>query len=348
MSKSFTDILNQIINDSKLHTSLLYNLSRLNEDMLDTFKRIWPTINVERRRLILKELFEIIEGNFEVNFNPIFIWVMADTDAEVRTTAIRALWEYEHPHLIRPLIHLLKTDEAIAVREAAATALGQFIYLRELEEMDWDEATLAEEALLEIIYQPNEHVDVRRRAIESIGFSSAPGITKIIGNAYYNENQKVRVSAIFAMGRNADIRWIPRIIAELENEEAEFRFEAARACGELEAQAAIDKLVALIEYDSDPEVQEMAIWALGQIGGDNARQVLELCVDNDNEVLAMAAEAALEELTLFGDSMLLYDFDEDNDNSDDDFLALHDDNLGGFSTENNIDGKSNKQDNNLT
>ena len=129
----------------------------------------------------------------------------------------------------------------------------------------------------------------------------------------------MKVSAIFAMGRNADYRWISHIIEELDNDNAELRFEAARACGELEAKEAISKLAHILDEDPDVEVQEMAVWALGRIGGDTAREVLEICLESDNEALAAAAEDALDELNMFGD-MMLYDFDDD-----DDFLEFDDD-----------------------
>lgn len=322
MSKSFEDILNQIATDAMLHTGLLYNLSKMSPEALGIFKQAWPTMATKRRRAVMQELMDITEANFEVDFNPVFLLGMADDDEKVRATAIKSLWEYEHPDLIRPLIHLLKTDESVMVKEAAATALGQFIYLRELEEIDWGEATLAEEALLETIYHPTEDANVKRRAVESIGFSGEANIAQIIENAYYDDNDKMRISAIFAMGRNADARWIPWLIKELDNGSAEFRFEAARACGELEAKAAVDKLVILVD-DEDLEVREMAVWALGRIGGDTARKMLEACAESDDEALAVAAEAALDEINLF-DNMLLYDFDEDV-MDDDNFIELYDD-----------------------
>jgi len=69
----------------------------------------------------------------------------------------------------------------------------------------------------------------------------------------------------------------------------------------------------------------MAIWALGRIGGNVAREALEVCLDHDYEVLALAAEAALEELNIFADGMMLYDFSEylDEEN-DDDFIDFFD------------------------
>jgi len=317
MSASFKDILQNIATDPQLHTSHLYILSKMDKTRLTTFKEVWPTIPVKRQRDILQELMEITEANFEVDFDPVFLLGMGDPDAEVRALAIKCLWEHERPALIRPLVHLLKTDEADIVREAAASALGKFIYLRELEEIDPNEAALAEEVLLETIYQGTETVDVRRRAIEAVSYSGDKRVLPIIETAYYSDDEKMQASAIFSMGRNSDQRWLPLIIEELDNPNNEIRFEACRASGELEAKEAVEKLAALIEEDPDVEVQEMAIWALGRIGGQTARDVLEECLDHENEALANAAEEALDELNIYDESLMLYDFTDYMDDDDD-------------------------------
>ncbi|MCB0194875.1 MAG: HEAT repeat domain-containing protein [Anaerolineae bacterium] len=319
MSNTFKQTLEELGSEPKLSSSKLYTLSRMSQEDLATFKELWPSIPVQRRQTIIQELMETSEINFEVDFNPVFLTALGDEDAEVRTTAIKSLWEYEEPHLIAPLIHLLKTDETAAVREAAASALGKFIYLKEIEELDWDEGNLAEEALLQTIHSANEDSDVQRRAVEAIAYSSREGITEIIEAAYYNDDEKVQVSAVFAMGRNADKRWIPLVLEELDNSNSEIRFEAARASGELEAKGAVNKLIFIIDEDPDLEVQEMAIWALGRIGGDTARQALEACLDSDVEALAMAAEESLDELNIFDDDLIMYDFDEDDEYDEDDF-----------------------------
>jgi HEAT repeat protein len=79
------------------------------------------------------------------------------------------------------------------------------------------------------------------------------------------------------------------------------RYEAARACGELQLHDTVTELEELTD-DVDPEVQEAAIWALGQIGGDRARQILERHCSATDEVIRTAAEDALSELEfLHGD-----------------------------------------------
>lgn len=317
--KTFKEVLEELATDEKLSSAKLYALSKMNRECLQTFSQIWPTIEVQRRRTIVQELMETAEVNFEVDFDPVFLTALGDEDAQVRATAIRSLWEYEQPSLITPLIHLLKTDEAEIVREAAAGALGKFVFLKELEEIDWHQGELAEEALLTTIHQASETLDVRRRAIESMAYSSHPRVIDIIEAAYYSDYDKMQVSAIFAMGRSADVRWVPRVIEELDNPSTEVRYEAARACGELESKEAVDRLIQLLEEDEDSEVQEMVIWALGRIGGSKARHVLEAYLDSEADNLALAAEESLDELNLFDDAMMLYDFefDDEEDELDD-------------------------------
>jgi HEAT repeat protein len=319
MTQSFNDQLNQIATEKELHSSSLYIFSNLKQEALVSFKSIWPTIPVQRRRDIMHELVEISEVNFEVYFDPVFLLALGDEDAEVRTAAINGLWEHEDPQLIGPLVHLLRTDETVGVRAAAATALGHFVYLGAVEEIDQHQTLLAEEALLDTIHQGKEDIEVRRRAVESIAFSSEPAVAQIIENAYYDENEKMQVSAIFAMGRSADSHWRPQVIVELDNENSEIRYEAARACGELEASEAVAKLVELIDEDPDLQVQEMAIWALGRIGGQAASEALEICLESEVEVISLAAEEALDELNLFSDSFDLLDFDDDDDDDWSDF-----------------------------
>ena len=88
---------------------------------------------------------------------------------------------------------------------------------------------------------------------------------------------------------------------ELFSPRPELRYEAARACGELQLGEVVPELEELID-DFDLEVQEAALWALGQIGGSRAREVLEYYCDVEDEATRVAAEAALDELEfLHGD-----------------------------------------------
>ncbi|MEM7346340.1 MAG: HEAT repeat domain-containing protein [Chloroflexota bacterium] len=324
MKNTFKETIKAIATDEKLHTSLLYSLSRMTVDSLEIFKQEWPEVSIARRQEIIRELIEIAETNFEVDFTPIFLLGLADIDETVRASSLKGLWGEEDTALIKPLIYLFQTDEAPSVRAAAATTLGQYIYLSEIEEIPAEAVEPIKEALLEAIYQADEAVDVRRRAIEAIAYLGDDNINPIIENAYYDSNEKFQISAVFAMGRNGDAKWKPIVLDELSNPNSEIRFEAARSCGELEMNEAVEKLITLISDDADLEVQEMAIWSLGRIGGSLAREALAACIEGDNESLAVAAEAALEELNLFSGDWELFDFDETDGEFDDMLLDFDD------------------------
>jgi HEAT repeat protein len=310
----YKEILVHIANsDERLKARYLYALSDMNREQLVLFQQVWPGIEARRRRSVIHNLVEFTEHSFEVNFDPIFLLAMGDEDSEVRTAAIEGLWENEDQALIAPLVHLLRTDEASTVRAAAAVALGRFVLLGELEEIDSAPAMLAEEALLETLHQATEEPEVRRRAVESIAYSSEAGVREIIEAAYYDEDEKMQSSALFAMGRSADPYWSKVILRELDNLNPELRFEAARACGELEARAAVEQLASMALNDPDREVQEAAVGALGRIGGREARRALEACYESEDAALSQAAAEALDEMDLLGSSLIpLYD-DSDED-----------------------------------
>jgi HEAT repeat protein len=281
----------------------LYALSGISHQQLALLREVWPGIDVRRRRLLIRDLVELTERSFEVNFDPIFLVAMGDEDSEVRASAIEGLWENEDQALIGPLVHLLRVDEVAGVRATAAIALARFVLLGELEKIDRAPAMLAEQALLETLRNAEEGLEVRRRAVEAIAYSGEAGVREIIEAAYYDEDEKMQASALFAMGRSADPYWCKLLVNELENPNPELRFEAARACGELESSLAVSKLIEISLVDPDREVQEAAVWALGRIGGREAREALEACYESDDEVLSQAAAEALDEMDLLGESV---------------------------------------------
>jgi HEAT repeat protein len=290
--------------DERLITRHLYELSNMTHKQLERFREVWPKIDPSRRQLIISQLVELVENSFEVNFDPVFLLALGDEDSQVRATAIDGLWENEDQALIGPLVHLLRTDEAIRVRATAATALGRFVLLGELEGIDRAPAMLAEQALLEAIRQNVEDLEVRRRAVEAIAFSGQAGVRQIIEAAYYSEEEEMRVSALFAMGRSADLYWRTLLSEELNNPNPALRFEAARSCGELEVSRAVPRLIEMVFDEPDREVQQAAVWALGLIGGSEAREALETCYLSDDEVLSQAAADALDEMDLLSSGII--------------------------------------------
>ncbi len=270
----FEDVVRALQSEGELAKgAALFALSDLDAREAEALERAWPDIAIGRRRALIEDLGELAEGNFEVDFEAIYRIAMDDEDADVRRSAITALWESEDADLIAPLLDRLGHDPEMEVRAAAASTLGRYVYMGEVEEIPASHLLRVEEALLGVFHGTGP-AEVRRRALEALAFSSREDIPGLIQTAYASPDQQFRVSALFAMGRSADERWAETVLAELNNTDNEIRFEAARSAGELELERAVSPLRKLLN-DPDIQIREAAVWSLGQIGGNEARQALE-------------------------------------------------------------------------
>ena len=278
--------------DVPIVPSRLAELSNLEDGDLEAFKADWPLVTRERRHKVIVTLAQLAEDNVDLDFSAVFRHALDDEEDTVRAGAIAGLWEVEERALIRPFIRLLLQDSSELVRASAAQALGRFTLLAETGKLlERDRQRLAE-ALLEIIDSEFEAMEVRRRAVEAIAPLSLERVPDIIQQAYEDEEEFMRASALFAMGRTCDPHWLPTLLEEIENKDAEFRYEAASALAELGEEEAIVHLIPLIS-DADAQVQAAAIEAVGAIGGGVAKRVLQQADQNSDPRIAELAQAAL-------------------------------------------------------
>lgn len=315
-STEFATVLERLRDTSRpFPPASLYHLSDLPRSDLAALEALWVDLPAERRQNLVQSLNDLSEANFEVNFDAVFRLGLEDSDSGVRAIAIRALWESEDATLMAPFIEFLQHDPDPLVRAAAASALGRFVYLGELEELTAAQKRRVEDALLGVI-AGNDVLEVRRRALEAVSYSSRAEVQPLIAAAFASDEPKQRVSAIFAMGRNADRpRWGEQVQGELESVEPEMRFEAARAAGELELREAGPALRELLD-DTDTQVREAAVWSLGQIGGDFARRTLTELLDNTaDEDEQEFVQEALDNLALTDEvnAFTLFELGEDED-----------------------------------
>jgi HEAT repeat protein len=283
-----------------LVVSKLVNLSDLSREDMQTFGGVWPAIDVARRRQIVDLLVELAEDNFELDYNEIFRLCLGDGDSELRAKAIEGLSECEDRSLLDPLIGLLLGDLEGSVRAAAASTLGTFTMLAEFGDLKASDAEKVEKALITAFNNRNEQIDVRSRALESISMLSKPRVEDMIRQAYRSDDLEFRAGALCAMGRTCNSNWLSILLQELSSPHPQLRFEAARACAELEAVEAVPRLIELTR-DDDAQVQLSAVEALGRIGGNEAKQALEECRDGADDVISEAAEEALDEMKFWED-----------------------------------------------
>lgn len=283
----------------------LTELSDLDRSEIGLFKRKWAAVAAERRREVVSRMAELAEENFDLDFTSIFLGVLADPDAMVRTAAASGLVVSEEGHVVSPLVRLLLQDESEPVRIAAALSLGKFVLQGELDEAPPPrDAEQARTALLQVVENRSLSPELRRRALESLAAWSSPRVTELIANAYRSTEPGFKASAIYAMGMNCDGRWLPALFAEMKNSDAKIRYEAAHAAGEIAEAAAVPHLLPMLN-DGDIEVRVAAIGALGQIGGKTARDALRRLAKEGDERLRESAEQALAEIAVGDDSISL-------------------------------------------
>jgi HEAT repeat protein len=285
----------------RLTHAQLAKLSGLSRQQLDDFMADWPSLPVTERRRVARALVQLAEENVELEYNDLFLRLLEDADADVRTQAIEGLWEDERPAAADALIRVARSD-AEAVRATALKALGRFAYRMALGELSPSVASRVREVIVENAAAATP-LAVRRRAVEAVGHlpddASVPGI---IREAYRSENPGLRASAVRAMGFTCDRMWLNTILEELESEDPEMRFEAAQAAGQLEDERALPLLIRATR-DRDQEVRLAAVAALGAIGGQAAREALLRILRGSDEALSEAADAALDELDVGTDPL---------------------------------------------
>ncbi|MCJ7769079.1 MAG: HEAT repeat domain-containing protein, partial [Dehalococcoidales bacterium] len=233
-------IINDLVdNNQPILNARLADLSDLNIQQLKLLEDACQSIDVKRRRQIIHRLFELAEDDVCLNFDGIFKHRLRDEDEEVRCIAIEGLWENEEASLIEPLINLMDQDSSHKVQASAALALGRFAMLVEYHKISKDYRHRLSQSLLAILTDSSKSIDVRCRTLEAVAPLSLPQVKQAINDSYNNGDPLLKVSAIYAMGKNCNPYWLPILLSELTASDSEVRYEAAVACGEMGEQEAV-------------------------------------------------------------------------------------------------------------
>jgi HEAT repeat protein len=278
-----------------LDESALRAFSDLSGEKLETWTHAWQQLAGERRIAIMEQMRDFAEEDFEQDFNAVYRAGLFDVEERVRLAALDGLFEDEHHSLIKPLMTLLKDDPSEAVRAAAAQSLGRFVLLGEKDGMTAPRKEQVYTALMRaLLIEPAGSI-VHRRALESVAYVSNDEIDLRIRDAFNSEDDLLRLSAIVAMGHSSNRAYVELVRSELRSLSPAVRREAARAAGSLEDGEAVTDLAQLLD-DPDESVKLVTLDALAEIGGKDARRLLEAAMASEDEEFAAHAEKALEEL----------------------------------------------------
>lgn len=298
----FQPVLDSLLDGNKeFPRKYFLQFSDLGTLELKTLLDIWPRVGLSRKLSLLEGLETMAESDTLVNFDEFAKAILDDADSTVRGRAIRLLKEVDDVHLVPVYINILNNDADVQTRAEAANVLGLFVDLGELDEIPGDVYHQVEDALLASA-NGNDDVKVRRRALESLGYSSRPEVSTLIESAYQREDPAWQASALFAMARSADSRWDDDVIASLPNENRNVREAAVEAAGQLSIKEAAPLLIKMLEEEDDDDVTSAIIWSLSQIGGEDARTYIENLLDQtEDEEQIEFLEEALENLAFTED-----------------------------------------------
>jgi len=329
---TFQSVLDHLLDSTKdIPHSHLQHYSDLDPKSLRLFLDAWPGVKPNRKLLLLEELLSHLDSDVLVSYEEIGRALLNDANGEVRARAIGLLAESNDPELVDILTEVFLNDADLAPRMESASLLGEFVLLGELEELNEELLRKAEDALISVI-RSEDNPALRKRALESLGYSSRDEMVNILESAFQRADPTWVASALRAMGRSHDNRWDDDVVGKLLDEDPRIRFSAAEAAGELSIEAAGPIMLQMLEdEEEDDDVISAAIWSLSQIGGDDARiYLVNMIEQTEDEDLVAFLEDALENL----------DFNEELDKFD--LLSLDEDDLENLDEINELDDEEDK------
>ncbi len=312
----FPTVLNALTNPAiDFPKRLLPELSDLLPADVSALLKIWPQVDVNRKRKLLRDLNVLYHEDTLVSFAEIAVALMDDADPLVRAQAIRLLDETGDARLLPCLLQIEANDPDVGVRTETATALGNFVRLGELGEISTQLKQQVEEVLLRAARE-ERNAYLQRAALESLGYANRPDVDDLIAAAFERADTHWIASALLAMSRSADSRWQEQILEALAHEDGPVRLLAVQAAGDLELHSTRQFLLNMLEDEDDDEVYEAVIWSLSQIGGEDVRDYLQALLDvaEDDEAIEFLEEA-LTNLSFTEDvegfDLMAYDPDDD-------------------------------------
>ncbi len=262
-----------------------------NDDAAILSRRMLSWTNDEVLDLHTK-LVELASIDTSLEFECIFKAGLAHSYNQVRATAALGLAETGDTAAVSRVLDLLTGDDDDEVRTAAATTIGSFAALA-------SEGRLTERlrdrifaALSEILDAPDASSELWRRSLEAVGAFGDARVNGYIERAQVSDASEFKRSALIAMARTSDPRWLDFITKELENGDSSVRFEAVNALGEIGEESDAFYLEEPLD-DQDLLVQLAAVAAAEKIAGPAAKRLLQIAGESPEPTVATAAAAAL-------------------------------------------------------
>ena len=304
-------IANLLDNEQPFNPQFLHFFSDISIDNLLRIKKVWSNVDKTRKFNLLKDLESLIEADTLVSCDDFGLFAIEDEDPLIRSQAIHLFWESSDVKLISPFMEFLKNDAHEEVNQAAASALGRFVLLGELDEIPENLAKSVQDFLISE-YMITTNGRTQQRILESLGYSSREKVHQFINVALEKSEKEWQLSALLAIGRSTDRKWGKTVVDKLTDNDSDIQIEAIKAAGELEITSSKDIIIELLtNTESYEEVHLQAIWALSKIGSSDVIELFEdMIEESEDEEEIEVLEMALENLDLLNDMPSFDIFDQ--------------------------------------
>lgn len=301
---------------------------------------------LDEKLQILKKIEDIGNRDFDgTDVTKILMGYLRDSDPEIILSALQAASNYVSDEgLFQEVYKMAQGYPEEEIRAMANSCLGAVIqdglefeeqlptgYPTGYAQVPREFYLTIRDFLLEKVDAPMESMEVRRRALEALGYLGfQPEIRQIIMRFYHQApNPYVRVSALYAMGLVRDAVFERLILEELYSPSEPVLLEAIHSASCLELHAAEERLLTLSASPS-ADVRYEAIVALGALAslgklpeilktleqGEQSQEVREaiLVAKNNLKQRLMLNKGE----TIWDDNLILGEIEDMVDNSGDD------------------------------
>ena len=281
----------------------LHAVSRLASTSEAVIRENLSELESASRFALLERLHQVGSEFGGYDFTVLFSTMMSDDDVAVRTLAVNGLSTCETAGATATLLMVAKSEEEDAdVRREAVTALGEVALRLELGWASSEAADDVVQTLRSIARDVREDEQIRASAVSGVGVVTEPWVAELIEEAFESDAAALHLGAVQAMGRSADVSWLPLLEGSLVAEDEDERLAAVQAIGEIGSE---DGAPMLLELFDDPSASEElvqgAVAALGEIGSEEAVEELQRLRTHPDPTVRATAQSALEEATLLDD-----------------------------------------------
>lgn len=232
----------------------------------------WTTLPILSRTAAMTIAAALSHSRVDLDYLRLASIVLGCDVPIAQRAALAALEGRGGAEIASRLADVLEAAEDEQLQAAAAEAAAPYVLRAELGELG-DEAERIVAALRRLA-GTSVSTEVQAHAIRALGALSREWVEELVRDAYYSEDQVLRIAAIDAMGASANIDWFEYLEESLTADDPAFRVAVANAFAAIGDEAAVDLVAELLD-DEEHEVVAAAIAALAEIGGEDAVQHLE-------------------------------------------------------------------------